>query len=76
MIDRVKTISLFLLSGLIVNFLVSWLKSNFISEFLTHNLITLLIALVAINTTTLSVVLTKIREIMDKMGPSAEPLMK
>ncbi len=41
------------------------LKSTYIIDFLDDNLITLLIALLAINLTTLSIVLTKIREIMD-----------
>ena len=43
-------------------------NSDFLSGFLSQNLVTLLIALVAINTTTLSVVLTKVREISDKLG--------
>lgn len=68
MMEYVKNISLFLLIGLIFTTLTDWLQSNFILAFLSSNLITLLIALVAINTTTLSVVLTKIREISDKMG--------
>src|SRR5690349_12926656 len=68
MIEHLKNISLFLLIGLLVTALSRWLQSNFISQFLAQNLITLLIALVAINTTTLSVVLTKIREIMDQLG--------
>lgn len=41
------------------------LKSTYIIDFLAQNLIILLIALLAINLTTLSIVLTKIREIMD-----------
>jgi hypothetical protein len=68
MIEHAKNISLFLIIGLIVTLLTGWLKSDYISDFLSKNLITLLIALVAINTTTLSVVLTKIREISDKLG--------
>ena len=68
MIEHLKNISLFLVIGLLVTAVSRWLQSDFISEFLAQNLITLLIALVAINTTTLSVVLTKIREITDQLG--------
>jgi hypothetical protein len=68
MMDYVKNISFFLIIGLAVNLLVGWLKSDFLTSFLSANLITLLIALVAINTTTLSVVLTKVRELADKLG--------
>jgi len=68
MIEHAKNISLFLVIGFIVTLLSSWLESDFIANFLSQNLITLLIALVAINTTTLSVVLTKIREIADQLG--------
>jgi uncharacterized protein YacL len=72
MIERAKNISLFLIAGLLMNLIIEWLKSNFISDYLSHNLITLLIALVAINTTTLSVVLSKVREISDKLGGKFE----
>lgn len=68
MIEQAKNISLFIFIGLIVTYVSERLQSIFITEFLSRNLITLLIALLAINTTTLSVVLTKIREIMDKLG--------
>lgn len=68
MMDHAKNISLFLVIGLIVTLLSNWLQSDFIFTFLSQNLITLLIALVAINTTTTSVVLTKIREIADTLG--------
>jgi len=68
MIEHAKSISLFLVIGLLATLLAEWLQSDFISTFLSENLITLLIALVAINTTTLSVVLTKIREISDQLG--------
>jgi hypothetical protein len=76
MIERAKTISLFLVIGFLANLLVSWLKSDFIYNFLSENLITLLIALVAINTTTLGVVLSKVREIADKTGGSFERTAK
>lgn len=43
-----------------------WLESPFLLSFLSENLIVVLIALMAINTTTGSVVMTKLREITDK----------
>jgi hypothetical protein len=42
--------------------------SNYIITFLKQNLITIILALMAINTTTLGIVLTKIRELIDKKG--------
>jgi hypothetical protein len=68
MMEHAKNISLFLIIGFLVTALGKSLQSDFIPKFLSENLITLLIALIAINTTTLSVVLTKIREISDKLG--------
>ena len=44
------------------------IDSTFIGECLKENLITLLIALLAINTTTSSVVTTKLKEIADTIG--------
>jgi len=55
-----------------VAFLLSKLQtaigSVYIIEFLSENLITILIALMAINGTTLGIVLTKVREITDRVG--------
>jgi len=42
------------------------MMSTYIVTFLKQNLITLILALLAINTTTLGIVLTKIRELIDK----------
>lgn len=39
-----------------------FLETKFLIDFLQNNLITLLVALIAINSATLSIVLTKIRE--------------
>ena len=46
------------------------LGTDYLSEFLSENLITLLIALLAVNSATLGIVLTKIRELVDKCGNS------
>lgn len=40
--------------------------TTYLTTFLKQNLITLLVALIAINSATLSIVLTKIRELLDK----------
>jgi hypothetical protein len=53
------------LSFIIIQFQM-FLQSDYIVSFLKQNLITLILALMAINTTTLSIVLTKIRELIDK----------
>jgi uncharacterized membrane protein YphA (DoxX/SURF4 family) len=66
--DNLKSISLYVGIGLLIAWTSDWLQSEFISKFLAEDLITLLIALAAINTTTLSVVLTKMRDIVDKCG--------
>ena len=56
----------FLVLGAAINSFSLWLKSPFICKFLEENLILLLVAILAINTTTISVILTKMREIADK----------
>jgi hypothetical protein len=43
-------------------------QSTFLNDFLKNNLINLLIALLAINSATLGIVLTKMRELIDKFG--------
>lgn len=52
--------------GFILSKIQELLGSNYITTFLQNNLITIQIALIAINATTLSVVLTKVRELIDK----------
>jgi len=47
-----------------------------LSGFLINNLITILVALLAINSATLSIVLTKIREIIDKNNMSNDAFAK
>ncbi len=53
-------VSIFLVVGSLI------MKSDFLARFLLSNLVTLLVALLAINTTTSSVVMTKLKEISDK----------
>lgn len=66
--ERLKNISLFVIVAALIMGVSSLLKSPFVIEFLKSNLITILIALLAINTTTGSVVMTRLREITDSTG--------
>jgi hypothetical protein len=54
--------------GLILFFLQRFFQTNFLSEFLRGNLITILVALLAINAVSLGVVLTKMRDLIDRGG--------
>ncbi len=65
MIERVKSISLYVLIGIGVQWGSAKLQSDFLGTFLDGNLVTLLLALLAINTTTMSVIMTKLRDIAD-----------
>lgn len=66
--DIAKNISVFLvLSALIVGACIL-LESDYLVTYLKENLITILIALLAINTTTGSVVMTKLQEIALQKG--------
>ncbi|WP_354624857.1 hypothetical protein [Psychromonas sp. MME2] len=64
----VKTSFLALGIGFIAEILNLWLCSEFLHKFLSENLITILIALLAINATTMGIVLTKVREMVDAKG--------
>lgn len=58
--------------GYVCQLLQSFCQSQFLIVFLKANLITLLIALLAINSGTMGIVLTKIRELIDKAGAGSE----
>ena len=64
----VKTTFIALGIGFIAELTNSWLGSEFLHKFLTQNLVTILIALLAINATTMGIVLTKVREMVDLKG--------
>ena len=53
-------------SGYLLSQLQILLGTTYLTVFLKQNLITLLVALIAINSATLSIVLTKIKELVDK----------
>jgi hypothetical protein len=54
--------------GFVLQLLQEMLGTHFLDKFLTGNLITLLIALVAINSATTGIVLTKIRDLVETRG--------
>lgn len=54
--------------GFIIQLLQDWVGSTYFNEFLKSNLINLLVALLAINTATMGIVLTKIRDLVDSKG--------
>lgn len=56
--------------GFLIELICNWLKTDYLHTFFTQNLITLLVALLAINATTMGIVLTKIRDFIDKNGGS------
>ncbi|MCG9629005.1 hypothetical protein L1D34_29840 [Vibrio mediterranei] len=64
----VKTTFIALGVGFITELTNSWLGSEFLHAFLAQNLVTILIALLAINATTMGIVLTKVREMVDSKG--------
>lgn len=66
MLEYLKNISFFLVIATTLVTLSKAIESSFIFEFIKSNLITILIALLAINTTTGSVVMTKLKDISDK----------
>ena len=70
MIEMLKDISLYIVGGFLLTGISMALDSVFLEVYLKENLITLLVALLAINTTTSSVVMTKLKEIADATGGS------
>lgn len=64
----IKSFLLYLFFSLIIKIISHFIQSSFITTFLDTSIITILVALLAINTTTMSVLLTKLREISDKTG--------
>jgi len=63
-----KTAFLSLGLGFFAELINIWLSSNFLHEFFKINLITILVALLAVNAATMGIVLTKIRDLIDKNG--------
>ncbi|WP_437557526.1 hypothetical protein [Acidithiobacillus sulfuriphilus] len=71
MISHVLKTSLISLGvGFLTEIVNGWLSSQFLSKFFEANLITILVALLAINAATMGIVLTKIRDLIDRNGGS------
>ena len=68
MINIAKNICLYIVISAAINLISIWLDSNFLVTFLEKNLVNLLVALLAINTTTMSIIMVKLRELKDKFG--------
>lgn len=68
MMDRLKAIVFVLFIGTGFNAIAIWLKSDFVSEFLCDKIVLILIPLLAINIATISVIMTKLKEIVEKFG--------
>lgn len=66
MTNAFKNFSVALVFAVLIQGASSWLESAFLVSFLKQNLATLLIALLAINTTTISVIMTKLRDIAEE----------
>ncbi|MCX6960474.1 MAG: hypothetical protein NTW91_09415 [Verrucomicrobia bacterium] len=64
----VKTAFISVGVGFVLSIFQDLVATSYLSDFLRSNLISLLIALLAINSATLGVVLTKIRDLADKHG--------
>lgn len=69
MIKQVLTTTLISLGvGFIAELLNIWLGSKFLYGFFESNLVTILVALLAVNAATMGIVLTKMRELIEKSG--------
>ena len=68
MIEKLKEVSFYIVVAIAITGVSNWVGSGFLNKYLEENLITLLIALLAINTTTSSVVMTKLKDIADATG--------
>ncbi|MFY0675716.1 MAG: hypothetical protein JXR18_00365 [Neptuniibacter sp.] len=76
MIKQVLTTSFISLSvGFITELFNIWVGSKFLDGFFESNLITILVALLAVNAATMGIVLTKMRDLIDKNG-NAEAFTK
>lgn len=69
MIKQVLTTSFISLGvGFLAELLNGWLQASFLHVFFESNLVTILVALLAVNAATMGIVLTKMRDLIDKNG--------
>lgn len=66
MMKQIKNICFFFVIGLLVQWFSVLIDSDYLIKFMDNSLITILLALLAINTTTMSVIMTKLKEISEK----------
>ena len=64
-ISRLPYICVYVVSSILLVWFSNAFESRFIYDFIKNDLITILLALMAINTTTSSVIMTKLKEISD-----------
>lgn len=62
----IPLLALFILIGLGIQYLSTLLNSDFVNVFLEEDLLTILLALLAINITTISVIMAKLQELAGK----------
>ncbi|EAP87944.1 hypothetical protein [Croceibacter atlanticus] len=63
MLDQIKDIALYLVLGLIINLLSFFLANDYLVNYLLDNLITIQLTLLAINTATSGLVVSKMQDI-------------
>ncbi len=76
MMEKLQEFCLYIVGGFFLTGVSIILNSTFLEIYLRSNLITLLIALLAINTTTSSVIMTKLKEIVDATNGNFESTIK
>ncbi len=64
--ERLKSISFYVVTAFILNALAYWMKSDFIGPFLKENITSILINLLAINIATCTILMAKLSEIKEK----------
>lgn len=64
--DTLKNIALCIVAGFVLNLISVLIDSDFLSSFVSDRIILILVSLLAINTTTTSVLMTKLREISEE----------
>lgn len=72
MIQIAKDLLIALGAGFLIELFNRWLGSDYLHEFFDTNLISILIALMAINAATMGIVLSRIKELLEKHQGSVE----
>ena len=72
MINFVRNFVFACVVGFVINWSCDQLSSDFLRQFLKGNLVTILVALTAINATTTSIVLTQLREMLDRQKAGSQ----